>query len=207
MVGGDVEALDDGMLFNVRFRPADAEVFDPVAAGDKDAVRGWRRYTLVSLDGESAPVRARWPHRAGTTEVGKTGLISKRSTPAATMDLAHANLQHELYSVLAKRYGKASVIKEENFVDVKVRRNGEVTLVEVKTDPLPMRAIRQGMGQLLEYAFGCRVAGENVTQLVIAAPGEATESDRLYVKHLRSERGLPIKYVCFRLGMTEVNLD
>jgi hypothetical protein len=204
-VGGNPSSLDDSMLFNVRFRPIDAEILDPkVPVGPHDAIRRLRRYTLVGLTGKSAGILREWPHRTATTHLGKTGVVPKAATPGGTMDLAHATLQHELYKLLAHRHGAANVVKEENFVDIKVKGNGAVTVIEVKTDGRPMHAVRDGLGQLLEYAFACQERGEMVGKLVIAAAGE--KLDQRYIDRLRSERGLPLKYVCFRNGMTDVDL-
>jgi hypothetical protein len=206
-VGGNARQLDAGMIFNIRFKPSDAEILDPMKPiGSRDAIRRLRRYRLVMLEGKNAKVRDQWPHRTGTRDPGATGTVPKRSIPATTMDLAHATLQHELYVLLVKQYGKAAVIKEEDFADIKLKRDGQVTIIEVKTDPRPMRAVREALGQLLEYAFGCANNGDTVGRLVVAAPGEPSDLDRRYIEHLRSERGLPLHYVCFRQGRNDVNL-
>jgi hypothetical protein len=206
-IGGDARQLDAGMIFNIRFKPSDAEILDPMnPIGSRDAIRRLRRYRLVMLEGKNAKVRDQWPHRKGTTRLGMSGMVKKRAIPAGTMDLAHATLQHDLYAVLVKRYGKAAVIKEEDFADIKLTRDGEITVIEVKTEPRPMRAVREAVGQLLEYAFGCTTRGEKIGKLVVVAPGEPNELDLRYIEHLRSERGLPVHYACFRQGMKDVVL-
>jgi hypothetical protein len=159
-VGGKEKGLkysDPRMLFNVRFRPEDAEILDPMKpVGSKDAIRRARRYGLVSLEGKLARAVEEWPQRRGTTQRGQVGKVSKRAVAATEMNLAHVQLQHELFEVLARRYGKGAVIKEEDFADLKVRHDGKLTIVEVKTDPSPMRAVREAVGQLLEYATAAR---------------------------------------------------
>lgn len=60
-----------------------------------------------------------------------------RSPPAerARSPFGHQQLQHDLYSLLVKRYGKAAAIKEEDFADITLTRDGETVVIEVKTDP------------------------------------------------------------------------
>lgn len=46
-----------------------------------------------------------------------------------------------------------------------------------------MRAVREALGQLLEYAFDCKSNEERVGRLLVAAPGEPRERDRSYMEH------------------------
>jgi hypothetical protein len=205
-VGGDALKLNEP-IFCIKFKPADAEILDPMEpVGRKDAIRRVRRYSLVTLEGKLRQAVAQWPTRSGTRAKGRVGVVRRSAVKATSMDLAHKQLQHDLYLLLARRYGKSAVIKEDDFADIKVKQDGEITVIEVKTDPRPMRAVREALGQLLEYAFVCASKGQKVGRLLVAAPGELDDRDRLYVEHLRSERGLPLDYLCFRQGMKDVTL-
>jgi hypothetical protein len=73
---------------------------------------------------------------------------------------------------------------EENFADLKVTAGQRVVLIEVKSDPRPRSAIRQALGQLLEYASRCAEDGELVTDRVVAGPGELQEGDARFLQHL-----------------------
>lgn len=209
-VGGNVAGLqydDATLLFNVRFRPEDAEIYDPmVPVGDRDAIRKLRRYTLVKLQDDLRKVEREWASRVAATELRPTGKLARTGIPPQEIDLVQNQLQNELFTLLAARYGKKAVTMEEGFVDIKVALRGSVTLIEVKSDSRPRHAIREALGQLLEYAFSCEDAGESIAELVVAGPGDLRPRDKKYIEHLRTRRGLPVRYVCFRRGMDHVDI-
>jgi hypothetical protein len=95
---------------------------------------------------------------------------------------------------------------ERGFVDIKVKQDAKVTLIEVKTDLSPRYAVREALGQLLEYEYWCGLKREKVAELVVAGPGELQELDRAYLTHLQRVRKLPIRYVHFRRGSKDVDL-
>jgi hypothetical protein len=185
--------------FCIKFKPADATILDPMTpVGPRDAVRRLRRYTLVKLEGKRRAVARQWPARGATEEQGRIGTVSRKAVPATTMDLAHKQLQHDLYRFLVALYPLANVAKEENFADIKLERDGKVTVIEVKTDPRPLQAIRNAVGQLLEYAFRCEQNGQKIDKLLVVGPGEVDDLARSYIEHLKTTRGLPIDYLCYR---------
>jgi hypothetical protein len=206
-VGGDVKGLqydEATLIFNVRFRPADAELYDPaVPVGPRDAIRRLRRYTLTSVRNSVVQVEQQWASRVAATELRPTGKRSREGLPAGEIDLVQNQLQNELFKILVSRYGKQSVVMEEGFVDIKLRTGEAVTLLEVKSDSRPRFAIREALGQLLEYAFVAEADGETVKELIVAGPGELRPRDRDYLEHLRKRWELPLRYVCFRSGMTD----
>lgn len=209
-VGGDLAGLeydDATMLFNVRFRPAEAEIYDPmVPVGERDAIRKLRRYTLVKVQDDLRKVEREWTSRVAATGLRPTGKLARRGIPPREIDLVQNQLQNELVTLLSARYGKKSVTMEEGFVDIKLARADAVTLIEIKSDSRPRHAIRQGLGQLLEYAFVTEEAGESIHELIVVGPGELTARDKKYLDHLRKHRGLPFRYVCFRSGMDHVDI-
>lgn len=209
-VGGNVEGLRyprATLLFNIRFRPADAELYDSmIPVGERDPIRKLRRYNLVSVDETVSDVGQVWASRVAATRLRPTGTRQRAEQGPTKIDLVHNQLQNELHAALVKRYGKAAVALEEGFVDIKLRRPDGTTLIEVKSDCRPRYAIREAIGQLLEYAFECEERGESVRELVVAGPGELGPRDQLYLKHLREGRGFPIRYVQFRSGISDVKL-
>jgi hypothetical protein len=209
-IGGKEEGLQYEQatsLFNVRYRLQDAILYDrQVPVEPEDGVRKLRRYTLVHLHDKLAKVKKDWASRVGTTERLGIGKRQRAGVEPGEIDFAHRYLQDELSDLLVARYGKSAVIKEEGFVDLKVRQGGKVTLIEVKSDSRPRYAIREALGQLLEYAYVCERNGEPVAGLVVAGPGEMEGQAQEYLRHLREERGLPMRYVCFRRGMGKVDL-
>jgi hypothetical protein len=209
-VGGEKKGLDYThalLVFNVRFRPKEATLYDPmIPVGAKDSIRRVRRYSLVHLRGRLAAVEKQWATRVGTIELRSTGKRRRAAIAPGEVNLVHGQLQNDLCDLLVKRYGKGAVVMEEGFADLKVRRRGKVTLIEVKSDSRPRHAIREALGQLLEYAYVSQREGEPIADLVVVGPGEMDGLAEAYLRHLRDERGLPIRYVCFRRGMDAVEL-
>lgn len=209
-VGGNVHELECEraiVVFNVRFRPEDAVIYDPmVPVGERDAIRKLRRYTLVKVQDDLRRVEREWASRVAATELRPTGKLARAGIPPQEIDLVQNQLQNELFALLAASHGKKAVTMEEGFVDIKVAHPGGVTLIELKSDGRPRHAIRQALGQLLEYAFVCEEAGESIAELVVAGPGDLKPRDRKYIEHLRKRRGLPLRYICFRRGMVHVDI-
>ena len=208
-VGGERKGLTDNeaiWVFNVRYKQADAVAYDPmVPVGPKDAIRQLRRYVLVRSEGLKT-VERQWATRVGTTELRPTGKQAREAVPAREVDLAHNQLQNELFQLLVKKFGKRAVEMESGFADIRLRRSGAVVLIEVKSDSRPRVAIREALGQLLQYAYVAQQRGEKVTDLIVAGPGELSALDRGFLEHLRKHRRLPIRYLCVRRGLASIDL-
>lgn len=193
-------------LFNVRFRPEDAEVYEPmVPVRSSDVLLKQRRYNLVDVSSPRNSIRDEWATRVGTTQKRAVGKIPRSGQLATQVDLVHSQLQQELYEALKTKF-RNGVIMEEGYVDVKLRLGSESVLFEVKSDPNPIAAIREAVGQLLQYAYQCGLDGERVSELVVVGPGHLGDRERRYLRHLRHTRGLPISYLCWRSGMTVEDL-
>lgn len=195
------------LLFNLRFRPKAVSIYGPMRrVGARDPTRSCRRFVLVGLRGTRRRVERDWQTRVGTTELPGPGRRSRHAVMPVVMNMVEHQLQKELLRLLAKRYGKGAVVAEEGFADLKIRHARKLTIVEIKSDPRPRFAIREALGQLLEYAFIGERSGESLADLVVAGPGEITDPDHAYVKHLRKRWGLPVRFVCIRRGATSVDI-
>lgn len=209
-VKGDVDGLkyeEAVTLFNIRYKPTDAVLYDPmVPVGRDDMIRRLRRYTLVPLTGELETLEKQWATRVGTTELRRTGKQIREAIPTREVDLVHNQLQNELFEHLVKKFGAEAVVLERGFADIALRHDGKTTLIEIKADSRPRFAIRQALGQLLEYGYVAQQNGERIGDLVVAGPGELQTLDRYYLRHLREERGLPVQYLCVRRGFTDLDV-
>jgi Holliday junction resolvase len=67
----------------------------------------------------------------------------------------------------------ANVTLETENVDITVVDGKKTILIEIKTDPNPRAAIREAIGQLLEYAYYRSLKAFGVLELVVIAPGTA----------------------------------
>src|SRR5205085_1871238 len=104
-----------------------------------------------------------------------TAPYSYRTAPIIHADRRHNRLQLKLAEMLREKYGQAAVCLEVNGVDIRivVRHTGHLLFVEVKSEADARLAIRQALGQLLEYALFLCPDSASVPELVVAAPGEA----------------------------------
>ncbi|MGH9917409.1 MAG: hypothetical protein ACRD6W_00840, partial [Nitrososphaerales archaeon] len=95
---------------------------------------------------------------------------------------------------------------EPDYNDIRLDLGKRRVIVEVKSDPRARYAIREALGQLLEYAFVSQAKGWPATEIVVAAPGEADGQVQEYLRYLCETRGLPIRYVPFRNETESVDL-
>ena len=179
-------------LFNVRFRPADAELYDrfrPVPRTHKVAKLG--RYNLVEA---TARYVREWPRRGPATTLKATGVMQRRAIGKTKVQQEHNALQNHIYTLLEKRWGKPAVSLEDEYVDIKCRAGSKLHLIEVKSDPRARVALREAIGQLLDYAFFAPLKGGGVPVLHVAAPGPCTDDVRTYLATVRTRVGLVVKY-------------
>lgn len=191
---------------NVRFRPSDAELYDPIIpVGEKDAIRKLRRYTLVEVRDDIVKVEKQWATRVAAAKGRTPGKAFRDGDVPRDTDPIREQLQGDLYTLLTARFGRA-VSMEEGAADIELRRDNTLTLIEVASDSRPRHAVRGALGLLMEYALRCEAKGDSVAELVVVGPGEVGDGDRAYLDHLRVRRGLPVRYVCFRRGMDTVDI-
>lgn len=207
-IGGSVKGIRGNLewIFNVRFRADDFDLYDPKRPVAPNAgLRKLRRYLLVALDDRVDLVRE-WATRVGTNTAPTKRKQARRAIPATVADLAHGQLQGTLVEALKRTFASAKVVMEEGFTDVKLVLKGKAHLFEIKADPRPRKALREAIGQLLEYRFRAQQAGEKVGLLVVAAPGELSDLDRAYMEHLQGVVGLPLHYLRLRRDQVTVDL-
>jgi len=149
-----------------------------------------------ALSPNSLPHSVDWKWREGTHDVSPDPLYVRREVPPHHVQGTHRRLQSALASALRSESGVSDVIHEEGFVDLKVvRADGTVDLVEIKTTTQARDAIREALGQLLEYQYAAVQRGEKVARLRVAAPGELTAQDQDYIAHLQGQVLLDIDYI------------
>ncbi|MGC4048643.1 MAG: hypothetical protein QM757_03835 [Paludibaculum sp.] len=108
--------------------------------------------------------------------------------------------------ILGKRYGKKNVIREENFVDIKLKKPDGVTYIEIKSDAQAHRAVREALGQLLEYAYFRRPPSEFPNRLAIIAPGPTSPEFEEYLERLSKLCQLNLTYRTFTLDSADLDL-
>lgn len=202
-VGGDPGALDGTGLaphvVNVRFRQESLEFFPPDSFVEPDSpVFRYNRYQLVNVDNLGRSGEGKGPgkgKRKGTSTLPKTDPYL-RSVSARTVECTpeHAAMQKRLMLELKKEYPGATIIKEENGIDVVVTTHKEQILFEIKTELDPRMVIRLALGQILEYAYYEPTPDQRRVSLIIVGRRSLGSPEQAYLDHLREKFGLPIHY-------------
>lgn len=185
-------------LFNIRFRPNNKNIRDPFSRADRtDAVWNLQRYSLVAADPDTVK---QWRIRKGRTTPLSVRTITRKGTPSITYDPIHKRLQADLLRLLVARYGKRNVTLENDNVDITVIDSQKKILIEIKTDPRPRAAIREALGQLLEYAYYWPQKAIGAIEMVVIAPGKLDKTAEQYIKHLRIKFNIPVGYCAHSEG-------
>lgn len=199
-VGGDTAGLggDPLSIFNVRFRPADAD-YSPRLADPSDLITRLNRYTLVEAN--ENVVATQWRRtRKGTNVLPIVQMVTRSGQPGVMYDPMHPQLQGELMTLLKARFGENNVIRESDFVDISISNEQKKILIEIKSDSQARIAIRKALGQILEYAYFEAGSSNDSAELVIVAPGPLTGSVSDYLNRLHARFGIPVTYCSFSLG-------
>jgi len=181
-------------LFNVRFRPDNADIYDPPRiAGYEDAVWKNARYNLGWANEQ---IEAQWRKRKGTTAPPSINTVTRKAIPAVTYDPIHKRLQADLQH----QYGKARVTLENDYVDITVKHRDRTTFIEIKSASTCCAAVRESLGQLLEYAYYRPQPRGETLDLFIIAPAKLDKPTEAYIQRLRTDFDIPIRYSSYSEG-------
>ncbi len=187
-------------IFNIKFKKEDVHFFDPYGSvPENHKVRRFRRYQVLlgDLSEKTVSDLSERRRRRSAMKPKKTGRRSRSQTTAVEYDPLHDKIQNALYQHLAQKYGSDFVEYEDDYVDLKLRRQGELTFFEVKGEHKPKQCIRKALGQLLEYAYW--PPPEPVDRLVVVGELIPDKTTCQYLKGLRKKWNLPIYYASFSL--------
>ena len=131
----------------------------------------------------------------------KTGAVTVKASEHI-MKFQHNQLSNELVNYLCDS-GYTSVVTDEDFVDIKATDSvGKKLFFELKTATTVKNAIRQALGQLLEYNH---YPNDNkADKLVIVTVLEPTKEDIQYLQGLRAVYQIPVYYQQFDLDKKEL---
>jgi len=197
-IDGDVKCIRRGHsdynsgIFNLRFRPEDAERYDPMRpAADEDRVRKLNHYVLCRAETTDQQAFRRLPQ--GRQEPLPVQRVQRAGTAPTFYDPAHPALQNHLRNLLRMRYGD-HVTVEDGYVDVKVTHPDFHAYFEIKTSTSAVQAIRDGLGQLLQYAFEAQGRGLQPAHCIISSPCPETDESRQFLSFVSQGTGLPLQY-------------
>jgi hypothetical protein len=195
-VGGNAAGLGDAKwakhVLNVRFRWDKVSPFPAATFAEAgDPVLKLMRYQLYdkSKIGKSAKALP-----AGSTAAPKTAPIWKSGSAGRMCTPEHTRMQVKLMAELEAEFPGCKVVREAEFVDVRVETGDEILLFEIKSDLDPRSIIRQALGQILEYAFHPARQHPKPLRLIIVGRRKLGKAETVYLERLRMDFVLPIDY-------------
>jgi hypothetical protein len=110
--------------------------------------------------------------------------------------LIHNKIQNEVFKILNIEFPDHEIGTEVptniGSVDIVRKLPESYVFYEIKTSSSIKTNIRQGISQLMEYAYWNEIP--NILELVIIGPSTSTESSIKYLKKLRTDFNLPIYF-------------
>jgi hypothetical protein len=203
----EVRGKHDNLWFDIRFRPEHVSGLGRLEYVTDACVLKLKRYGLCRADrlyGTESPSTQIWKIRRRAAIDVSTGIRSRRAVPATEYDLVEKRMQSEIAKLLSRKYGHDSVRLEEDSVDIKLLLDDGVRLLELKSAATAHRAIRDALGQLLEYQHRARMRGETIVELIVVGRGEPTQASDAFLAHLRDHVGLSLRYVQHPAGAIDL---
>jgi hypothetical protein len=191
-------------IANVRFRPEDISILDPLVEADKShKVYRIHRYRPLREDQPDAWVailskRTIETNSSSTFRVGKlksTELRQRVAQKGVSFEPTHNRIQNKIYENLVEKYGKKNVGYEDHGVDLATKLDNEIVYYEIKTDTTAKQCIRLALGQLLEYAHWPNA--DKAHKLVVVGLFPTTTDTKQYLEYLRNHYHFPIYYCWF----------
>jgi hypothetical protein len=162
---------------------------------ENDWIKKRHRYLLYKFpDPERDELERSVLGRRGSQELPDARPLFRRGTKPVQYDPQHEKMQARLMAELRREYGTKHVIREQDFVDVRVETDEELIFFEIKSDLAPRTVIRRALGQILEYAYQPSRSGRGPDHLVIVGRTALGREDEVYLEQLRNRFKLPIAY-------------
>lgn len=204
LVGANSEhfGVDDPYGFvNIKFKPENIDLLPtPLRFSHKDPAVPSTYYVLLDKKTEpnlEIPIKRTIVFSPGHNEK-KSRTKAKYPQREREVDLMHNRMQTDIYNQLVREYGEGDVgtelpLGEGTTVDVVVRKGDSYVYYEIKTANSIRICIREALGQLMEYGFWSKE--ECVEKIVIVSQNYITKDAEDYLRLLKSEFNIPVKYV------------
>lgn len=198
-------------IVNVRFSHDTVTFFDPRPVVDENhKICRVARYQPFNWDGNSIPTtyspqNETIPPSNENDDDDPTRSEEARTRAAVestSYEPRHIKLQNMLYRKLCSSYGSENVDYERAFVDLITKHNGTTTFIEVKTCLTAKRCVREAIGQLLEYSHYPELSMAD--ELIVVGDAIATEKDEFYIRFLRDNYHLPVRYCRWNWAIDEL---
>ena len=140
----------------------------------------------------------------------KKSSTNRDSSPGASVNLEHNDIQDALFKHLVSLYGKSAVGTEISSgaggIDIVVKHDyNRFTFYEIKTALTAKFCIREAIGQLMEYAYWPKSTTVPQIEALVIVGKELIEKDGIdFLEHLRTEFSLPLFYQQFDMEKKEL---
>ena len=169
------------------------------------------RYQLMETTDTEAEPTIKTRRSKGTTALPPPppDHLARAGSKAGIVDPQHARLQKRLMQLLQGHFGKENVTREGGWgsaqVDLVVKDGQSRLLIEIKPYATAREALREAIGQILEYAYFSSSEssdGDSIEgiELFIVAPALADKTTSKYVSLLQTRFQMPIHYCSFSLA-------
>ncbi|HAJ80498.1 MAG TPA: hypothetical protein DCO75_12095 [Fibrobacteres bacterium] len=188
-------------FFTVKFKPSTVQLLtpplrfqnhDPAITSDYYNLKNWVKQP--KLDESSN----KFLFYSGHTSK-KNPRVRNYHSQSIISDPVHNVIQEDCYKILCKEHGGNNVSTEQNDgsgnrIDIVVKNQAYHShwFYEIKTYNTGTACLREGISQLMEYAYYTDIKGKNVDKLIIISPNDLMESDCEYLSILRLKFKLPI---------------
>jgi hypothetical protein len=129
------------------------------------------------------------------------GEIEINASTRRKATLIHNLIQNEVYKILKEEFPDHEIGTEVptnvGSVDIVRKLPESYVFYEIKTSSSIKTNIRQGISQIMEYAYWNQIP--NVIELVIIGPSPSTDSSKRYLDKLRTDFKLPVYFRYFNL--------
>lgn len=186
------------IFFNMRYKISNMELLDEPLEFEKSdpAVPSFYYKLLPKTDNpllnteESHSFTFKPGHNPGKHDTIVTATGGKKEKT-----LFHNEVQTKIFELLKKQYGKDNVGTENELgyqtkVDIVVRNKKEFTFYEIKTTSTAKSAIREALGQILEYVYWPDKT--HACKLIIVTTQKATNDCKKYIKRFRMDFNIPL---------------
>jgi len=196
----EFKKTSEDTFFNIKFKVFDMQLLDePMEITANDPAIPSFYYKLLNKTQEPQLFRAnsnKFIFKPGHNP-GKNETVAKSKGGKKDKSLFHNEIQTKIFALLEAIYKKGNVGTEnvlgyQTKVDIVVREKSNYIFYEIKTSQTAKAAIREAIGQILEYAFW--PDKNNAKKLIIIAPPTPTTDAIVYIKRLRKEFKMPIYY-------------
>lgn len=116
----------------------------------------------------------------------------RRGSQPHMVEQKHNKLQEALRQKLIKEHGEGAVLREENWVDVKLVLPDEIIFYEVKSASYASDCIEEALGQVLGYVFNDE--DNRKKRIVVVGQYPPNEGDKKFIEYIKSLLNIKFDY-------------